>query len=81
MRSIARATMLVLLCASAVSAQQRQEQLSESYRGSRRNDVEYQKVAPFKVFDNLYYVGPGFVSVWVITTSDEMLQVSCRLKS
>src|SRR5688500_9967373 len=76
MRSIARAMMLVLLCAGAVaSAQPRQEQLSESYRGSRRNDVEYQKVAPFKVFDNLYYVGPGFVSVWVISTSDGLIVV------
>jgi metallo-beta-lactamase class B len=50
-----------------------QEELSETYRGSRRNDVEYQKVAPFKVFDNLYYVGPGFVSVWLIPTSDGLM--------
>jgi metallo-beta-lactamase class B len=68
--------MLLLLCGAVVaSAQQRQEQLSESYRGSRRNDVDYQKVAPFKVFDNLYYVGPGFVSVWVISTSDGLIVV------
>jgi hypothetical protein len=46
------------------------EELSESYRGSQRNNVEYQKVAPFKVFDNLYYVGPGFVSVWLVQTTD-----------
>jgi len=32
------------------------EELSQSYRGSQRNNVEYQKVAPFKVFDNLYYL-------------------------
>lgn len=45
------------------------EQLSESYRGSQRNNVEYQKVAPIKVFDNLYYVGPGYVSSWLIPTT------------
>ena len=31
-------------------------------------NVPYQKVPPIKVFDNLYYVGPGFVSVWLIWT-------------
>ena len=51
----------------------RQEELSESYRGSQRDNVEYQKVAPFKVFDNLYYVGPGFVSVWLVQTSDGLI--------
>ena len=49
------------------------EELSETYRGSQQNNVEYQKVAPFKVFDNLYYVGPGFVSVWLIPTPDGLL--------
>src|SRR5262249_52439294 len=47
----------------------KKEELSETYRGSQRNNVEYQKVPPFKAFDNLYYVGPGFVSVWLLTTS------------
>jgi metallo-beta-lactamase class B len=51
------------------------ETLSESYRGSQRDNVEYQKVAPFKVFDNLYYVGPGFVSVWLIPTTDGLILV------
>ena len=44
------------------------EQLSETYRGSQRNNVEDQKVPPIKIFDNLYYVGPGYVSVWLIPT-------------
>ena len=72
-----RAAVAIVLCAIAttVLAQQKQEQLSETYRGSRRNDVEYQKVAPFKVFDNLYYVGPGFVSVWLIPTSDGLILI------
>jgi len=32
--------------------------------------VEFQKVEPFKEFDNLYYVGLGYVSVWLLTTRD-----------
>jgi metallo-beta-lactamase class B len=46
----------------------KKEELSESYRGSQKDNVAYQKVPPIKVFDNLYYVGPGFVSVWLIST-------------
>jgi len=44
------------------------ETLSRSYRITRARDVEYQKIEPFKVFDNLYQVGPGYVSVWLLTT-------------
>ncbi len=51
------------------------ETLSESYRGSQRDNNEYQKVAPIKVFDNLYYVGPGAVSVWLIPTTDGLILV------
>ena len=64
---------LLLFAASVVAAQQ--EELSETYRGSKRNDVEYQKVPPIKVFDNLYYVGPGFVSVWLLQTSDGLILI------
>ncbi len=46
----------------------KKEGFSESFRGSQRDNVEFQKIAPFKVFDNLYYVGPGFVSVWLVPT-------------
>jgi metallo-beta-lactamase class B len=51
------------------------EELSETYRGSQRNNVEYQKVAPIKLFDDLYYVGPGFVSVWLIPTSEGLILI------
>jgi metallo-beta-lactamase class B len=51
------------------------EGLSQSYRGSQSSNVEYQKVAPFKVFDNLYYVGPGSVAVWLIPTTDGLILV------
>src|SRR5258705_12952378 len=45
------------------------ESLSQSYRASQGRNVEYQKIAPFKVMDNVYYVGPGSVSVWLVPTS------------
>ena len=51
------------------------EGLSESYRGSQSGNIEYQKVAPLKVFDNLYYVGPGSVSAWLISTSDGLILI------
>ena len=46
------------------------EPLSRTYRITRATDVEFQKIEPFKVFDNLYYVGPGYVSVWLLTTPE-----------
>lgn len=51
------------------------ETLSESYRGSQSRNVEYQKIAPFKVMDNLYYVGPGSVSVWLIPTNAGLILI------
>lgn len=51
------------------------ETLSQSYRGSQKDNVEYQKIAPIKLFDNLYYVGPGFVSVWLIPTNDGLILI------
>ena len=44
------------------------EPLSKTCRVTRPDDVELQKIEPFKVFDNLYYVGPCYVSVWLVTT-------------
>jgi metallo-beta-lactamase class B len=51
------------------------ETLSYTYRFTRANDVEFQKIAPFKVFDNLYYVGPGYVGVWLIPTSAGIIMI------
>lgn len=51
------------------------ETLSQTFRGSRSRDVEYQKIAPFKVFDNLYHVGPGTVSVWLVPTTDGLILI------
>src|SRR5207247_9324801 len=55
---------------TSAAAQTAAEPLSKTYRVTRANDVEFQKVEPFKVFDNLYYVGPGYVSVWLLTTPE-----------
>src|SRR5947199_8919853 len=54
----------------SASGQTAPEPLSKTYRVTRANDVEFQKIEPFKVFDNLYYVGPGYVSVWLLTTAE-----------
>lgn len=54
---------------AAAAPEAKKEELSESYRGSKRDDQAYQKIAPFKLFDNLHYVGPGYVSVWLVPTS------------
>jgi metallo-beta-lactamase class B len=50
------------------AAQTGAEPLSKTCRVTRPDDVELQKIEPFKVFDNLYYVGPCYVSVWLVTT-------------
>jgi hypothetical protein len=36
--------------------------------GPRSREVEVQNMEPFKVFDNLYHVGPCYVSSWVLKT-------------
>ena len=63
-------TALIFLLAGFMMAQTTSEPLSKTYRVTRANDVEFQKIEPFKVFDNLYYVGPGYVSVWLLTTQE-----------
>ena len=50
------------------AAQPAAETQSKTCRVTRARDVEIQKIEPFKVFDNLYYVGPCYVSVWLLTT-------------
>jgi metallo-beta-lactamase class B len=70
---------VVLAAGALLTAQQAGpapgESLSQSYRGSQQNNVEYQKIAPFKVLDNLYYVGPGFVSVWLVPTAQGLILI------
>jgi pimeloyl-ACP methyl ester carboxylesterase len=58
----------LLLSAGTAAAQTAAEPLSKTCRVTRPDDVELQKIQPVKVFDNLYYVGPCYVSVWLVTT-------------
>ena len=47
------------------------EPVSKTCRvGPRSREVEIQRIEPFKVFDNLYHVGPCYVSVWILTTPE-----------
>src|SRR5258708_26434681 len=43
--------------------------LSQAYRERGKEAVDFQKVPPVKMFDNLWYVGPGYVSCYLIKTS------------
>src|SRR5437762_6815357 len=70
MRASILSIVLTIACSTFAAAQTAAEALSKTYRVTRANDVEFQKVEPFKVFDNLYYVGPGYVSVWLLTTPE-----------
>src|SRR6266550_1694292 len=70
MRASILSIVLTIACSTFAAAQTAQEPLSKTYRVTRANDVEFQKIEPFKVFDNLYYVGPGYVSVWLLTTGE-----------
>jgi metallo-beta-lactamase class B len=38
-----------------------------------RTNETLQRVPPFKVFDNLYYVGVGYTGSWLITTTDGLI--------
>ncbi|MDP6095903.1 MAG: MBL fold metallo-hydrolase [Gammaproteobacteria bacterium] len=40
---------------------------------SQRDDPEFQRVEPFQVFDNLYYVGAQWVSAWVLETDQGLI--------
>ena len=80
--AVAACLATAFLCKAGLQAQGRQgaapdhkEELSETYRGSKSRDVEYQKIAPFKVMDDLFYVGPGFVSAWIVPTSDGLIMI------
>ena len=51
------------------------ETLSQTFRESRGRDTEYQKIPPFKIFDNLYHVGVGTVSTWLIPTTNGLILI------
>jgi metallo-beta-lactamase class B len=39
------------------------------------DNLALQNIAPFKVFDNLYYVGVGYVGSWLITTNQGLILI------
>lgn len=53
----------LLLCINSVSAQELRAQ----------DDPELQRVAPFQVFDNLYYVGAKWVAAWLLETDQGLI--------
>jgi metallo-beta-lactamase class B len=51
------------------AAAQGAEPVSKTCReGPRSREIEIQKIEPFKMFDNLYHVGPCYVAVYLLTT-------------
>ncbi|MEZ7831017.1 MAG: MBL fold metallo-hydrolase [Gammaproteobacteria bacterium] len=56
-------SLLLSLCLNSVSAQEL----------SQNDDPEFQRVAPFQVFDNLYYVGAKWVSAWLLETDQGLI--------
>src|SRR5256885_8691635 len=52
------------------------ETLSQTFRESHGRDVAYQLSLPgFKIFDNLYHVGVGTVSTWLIPTTAGLIMI------
>src|SRR5258708_35839357 len=61
--------MAVVRSEDRVKAKPVDEPVSKTCReGPREREIEIQKIEPFKVFDNLYHVGPCYVSAWILTT-------------
>lgn len=58
-----------LLLTPAYATQAGTSPLSQAYRERGKQDVAFQKVPAVKMFDNLWYVGPGYVSCYLINTS------------
>ena len=59
----------LVLKAHGAPAAAGEKSMSQIYRERGKQDVEFQKVPPVKMFDNLWYVGPGYVSCYLIKTS------------
>jgi len=62
---------LNLEAGSPAAAQTGAEPVSKTCRvGPRSREVPIQKTEPFKMFDNLYHVGPCYVAVYLLTTPE-----------
>jgi len=49
--------------------------MSQVYRERGKEAVDFQKVPPIKLFDNVWYVGPGYVSCYLIKTSAGLILI------
>lgn len=65
-------SVLAVLFAGASFAQERPTAPQADLRKAIR---DAKMVEPFKVFDNLYYVGMDWVSAWLITTDDGLILI------
>ena len=75
--ALALAVLFIWTLGGEVSAAaQAQEGVSRFDRlENERDNVELQKIPPFKVFDNLYYVGIGHLASWLVTTTDGLILI------
>ena len=46
-----------------------------SLLASERDNLDLQRVPAFRAFDNLYYVGVGWVGAWLVTTADGLILI------
>lgn len=67
--ALASVAAVFLIQANFLAAQAEEKTMSQILRERGKQDVEFQKVPAVKMFDNLWYVGPGYVSVYLIKTS------------
>jgi metallo-beta-lactamase class B len=72
---------IVVCLATPLSAQAPGATPSSSAQASRRavdpdqDNIAVQKVAPFQVFDNLYFVGVRWVSSWLIRSNQGLILI------
>jgi metallo-beta-lactamase class B len=66
------AGLTVVVAAQKPAGAQTWASVSQQLEEDRQNEA-IQRVPPFKVFDNLYYVGVGYTGSWLITTTDGLI--------
>lgn len=68
----ASAAVTIDLAAQKPAGAQTWASVAQQLEEERTNEA-LQRVPPFKVFDNLYYVGAGYTGSWIITTTDGLI--------
>lgn len=79
MRTLHIVTLVLCLTLTGGFQAAPQAQAPDTSRAARmdkeRDNAELQKVAPVKVFDNLSYIGVGWVGSWLITTNQGLIVI------